>query len=124
MKLHTVNELLENKESFDGQQVYVEGLLTFGTENISINHWPKSEQNGYGIWLAVGTGAFGYNQDALSKLSGKKVVCLGKFQADLTPCTVDGEFGFGHFSMWPAQIVAAELVYYKAWHEANGTKET
>ena len=123
MKLHTVNELLENKEIFNGQRVYVEGLLTFETENISINHWPKSEQNRYGIWLSVGMGAFSLNQDALAKLSGKKVVCLGEFQADLTPSTVDGDFGFGHFSMWPAQIVATELVYYKAWHEANGTKE-
>jgi hypothetical protein len=124
MKLYTVNELLQNKESFNGNRVYVEGLLTFETENISINQWPKSEQTGYGIWVQAEKGAFGYNIDSLNKLSGKKVVCLGEFQADLTPRTVDGDFGFGHFSLWPAQIVATELVYYKSWHEANGTSQT
>jgi hypothetical protein len=124
MKLYTVNELLQYKESFNGKRVYVEGLLTFETENVSINHWPKTEQSGYGIWVQAGKGAFGYNKDSLKKLSGKKVVCLGEFQADLTPSTVDGDFGFGHFSLWPAQIVATELVYYKSWHEANGTSQT
>jgi hypothetical protein len=123
MKLLSVNEALENKGSLNKQRIYVEVLLTFDTEHIFIDHWTKTEQQGYGIWVEAGQGAFGYNVDALMKLSGKKVVCLGEFQADTTSKSFEGEWGFGHGCLWPAQIIATELVYYKKWYEVNsGTK--
>jgi len=114
MKLYSVNELLENKEEFNGQRVYVEGLFEYGAKCISVCQWPKSEQVGGGIWVSKGNGAFGYNKDSLIKLSNKKVVCLGEFQAD-------GDISsFDDFYSWFPGVVATELVYYKKWHEANG----
>ncbi len=124
MKLYSVNEALEKKHQLHGQRIYVEGLLSYDTEDISIMHWPKSEQGGLGIWIEETNGAFKFNYSSLEKLAGKKVVCLGQFQSESTSETFDGEWGFGHMSLWPAQIVARELVYYKKWHEANGTLKT
>ena len=124
MKLYTINEAFEKKESLQNQRIYIEGLLTFETEYISLSHWPKSEQSGNEIWIEETNGVFKFNFESMEKLSGKKVVCLGEFQATKIPSTFDGDWGFGHMGLWPAQIVATELVYYKTWHEANGTIET
>ena len=124
MKLYSVNEALENKEQLQGQRIYVEGLLSFDVEDISLVHWPKAEQSGRGIWVEEGNGVFKYNFEALDKLAGKKVVCLGEFQSSNMSDTFDGDWGFGHMSLWQAQLIATELVYYKTWHEANGTLRT
>ena len=120
MKLWSVNEILEDKEHLHGQRVYVEGLLSFDIEDISLHHWPKTEQSSKSIWVEEGAGVFRYNIEALTKLRGKKVVCLGEFQSLITEKNVEWEWGFGHMSLWPAQIVATELVYYKKWYKANG----
>ena len=124
MKLYSVNEVLENKEKLHGQRIYIEGLLSFDTEDISILQWPKSEQSGLGIWIEETNGVFKFNFSSLEKLAGKKVVCLGQLQSERTSEEFDGEWGFGHMSLWQAQIVATELVYYKKWHEANGSSQT
>jgi hypothetical protein len=124
MKLYSVNEALENRENLGGQRIYVEGLLSYDVEDISLVHWPKAEQYSRGIWIEEGNGVFKYNYEALEKLAGKKVVCLGELQSSNTSDTFDGDWGFGHMSLWQAQLVATELVYYKAWHKANGTLRT
>lgn len=77
MKLYSVNEALGLLNSLNGQRIYLEGLFCFETENISLSHWPKSEDKGQSIWVQEGTGVFRFNPEALEKLSGKKVVCLG-----------------------------------------------
>ncbi len=120
MKPYTVNEVINLKTSLHGKRVYLEGLLRYGPEDISLLHWPKSEQKGLEVWIGIGAGAFCYNEEALVKLSGKRVVCLGEFQSTITEETVDFYWGFGHMGMWPAQIVATELVYYKRWYDAEG----
>lgn len=72
MKLHSVNEVLDSLSALNGQCIYLEGLLRFETENISLSHWPKSEDKGRTIWLQEGSGVFRFNPEALEKLSGKK----------------------------------------------------
>lgn len=124
MKLYSVNEALSQKKELHGKTIYVEGLLQFGVENISILHWPKSEQDGRGVWIEETNGVFKYDFDVLKRLAGKKVVCLGEFCSEVTEETVEFYWGFGHMGLWPAQVVATELVYYKKWHEANGTLRT
>ena len=124
MKLYSVNEALDNREKLNGKRIYVEGLLSYDVEDITLVHWPKSEHRNRGIWIEETNGVFKFDFKALEKLAGKKVVCLGEFQTTNVPGTVDGSWGFGHMSLWNAQIVATELVYYKKWHEANGTLET
>lgn len=124
MKLYTVNEALSKRKELNGKRVFIEGLLSFGYENISLLHWPKSEQVDAGIWVEETNGVFKYNFKSLEKLSGKKVVCSGEFQSVNIETEFDGEWGFGHMSLWPAQIVATDLVYYKNWYEANGTSKT
>jgi hypothetical protein len=121
MKLYCVNETLENREKLHSQRIYIEGLLSYDVEEISLLHWPKSEQRYRGIWIDETNGVFKLNNSALEKLAGKKVVCLGEFQSANIEETFDGDWGFGHMSLWPARIVTTELVYYKTWHEANGT---
>ena len=68
MKLYSVNEVLENKEKLHGQRIYIEGLLSFDTEDISILQWPKSEQGDLGIWIEETNGAFKFNFSSLEKL--------------------------------------------------------
>ena len=124
MKLYSVNAALKNRNQLHGDRIYIEGLLSFEFENISISHWPKAEQEGSGVWIAESNGVFRFNTDALEKFAGKKVVCLGQFQSSFESDMFDGPWGFGHFGLWSAQIVATEIVYYKKWHIANGTSET
>ena len=124
MKLYSVNEVLENKESLHGQRIYIEGLLSYDVEDVSLLHWPKAEQSEIGIWIEESNGAFKYSFESLDNLAGKKVVCLGEFQSSSEADTFDGEWGFGHMSLWPAQLIATELVYYKKWQEANGIFKT
>ncbi|MGH1441620.1 MAG: hypothetical protein ACRBBR_16015 [Cellvibrionaceae bacterium] len=124
MKAYSVNEALENKVKLQGQRIYVEGLLSYDVEDISLVHWPKAEQSDRGIWIEESNGVFKYNFEALETLAGKKVVCLGEFQSSNTSDTLDGDWGFGHMNLWQAQLIATELVYYKIWHAANCTLKT
>jgi len=122
MKLYTVNGAIDRCNELNGNRIYIEGLLTYEIEDISLSHWPKSEQRNNEIWIETGSGAFQLNPKSLEKLSGKKVVCLGQFQSTWSD-NVDGMiFGFGHMGLWQAQILATELVYYKEWYAAAGLK--
>jgi len=124
MKIYSVNEILEEKTTLHGQRVYLEGILTFETENISLLHWPKSERKSKSIWLEEGRGALRFNATGMKRLAGKKVIVLGEFQSKITSEHDNFYFGFGHLGMWSAKLVATEIHYYKRWHEANGTSET
>ena len=124
MKIHTINEVLSKKNDLDGQRIYVEGVLTYETENVCLEHWPKSERGRQSLWLEQSKGPLRFNQIGMEKLAGKKVIALGEFQSKVP--TVNDNFycGFGHLGMWPAQLVVTEIQYYKKWHEANGTNKT
>jgi len=121
MKLYSVNEAYELKDTLHNQHIYIEGLLTYEDDNISLSHWPKKEQKQHSIWIEETQGAFRYNHAALKKLSNKRVVCLGNFQSKITEETVDWYWGFGHLGYWGMQIVATELLYYKKWLQANNS---
>jgi len=124
MKIYSVNEILGEKTTLHGQRVYLEGVLTFETENISLLHWPKSERGSKSIWLEESKGPLRFNEIGMERLIGKKVIALGEFQSKITPEHDNFYHGFGHLGMWPAQLVITEIQYYKSWHEANGTTET
>lgn len=120
MELITVNNAIDNLETLNGKYLYIEGLLIFEFENISINHWPKAERRepakgvAYfaesSIWLEVGSGAFSFNVRVLSRWSGKRVVVGGTLQkAD----SLSG--GAGHMSGWPAEILATQIELLKEW---------
>ncbi|MEP1742664.1 MAG: hypothetical protein ABJI60_18375 [Kangiellaceae bacterium] len=108
MELTTVNQALENLSSFEGEYVYLTGLLTFEFEGVYIDHWPKSEQmqeelNESSVWLSTAIN-FGFNEESMTKMSGKRVIVGGTL---IAPCSDLG--GCGHMSGWPAEIVATQI---------------
>lgn len=124
MNIYSINELLEMKDTLHGQRIYVEGVLVFDTENVVLEHWPKSERGEKSIWLEQSKGPLRFNPSGMESLSGKKVIALGEFQSKIELDNDNFYLGFGHLGMWPAQLVVTEVQYYKRWHEANGSSET
>jgi hypothetical protein len=114
----TVNDALLREPQLNGSCVTVEGILTFELENISVSHWPKAERkDGYAssIWIEPDGAAFDFDQSVLERWSGKRVVVLGVLEF-AKESQVDGwDEGFGHFSMWPAQIRARRIDLLKRW---------
>lgn len=103
----SVNEAIESLEWLSGRDITVRGLLTFRFENVSLSHVPLSEQApGYAssIWLSVGRGSLGFSERTCERLHGKVVIVEGTLQG---PAPNFG--GCGHFSLWPAEIVARTL---------------
>lgn len=75
VKLYTVNEAMQAGEALNNQRIYIEGLFSFDTEYIAIEHWPKAEQDLFDnstIWIEESRGVFGCNVQSLEKLSGKR----------------------------------------------------
>ena len=114
----SINEALSRDSPTSESCISVEGILTFENENISISHWPKAERkDGYAssIWIEPDGVAFDFNQEALERWSGKRVVILG-FLEFAEENTFDGcDNGFGHFSLWRAQIRARRIDLLKTW---------
>lgn len=103
----SVNDALRSLENLAGQDVSVTGVLSFEFEDVSVSHWPSGEcAAGYqsSIWLSTGAGSLQFDLSACKRLSGKRVVVQGTL---LLPNPSLG--GCGHFSMWPAEIVARTL---------------
>lgn len=103
----SVNDALQSLANLAGEDVSVTGVLSFEFEDISISHWPLGERDeGYksSIWLSTGTGSLQFDLQACKRLSGKRVVVQGTL---FRPNPSLG--GCGHFSMWPAEIVARAL---------------
>jgi len=124
MKVYSVNEVLNDKSALHGQRIYIEEVLTFETENITLLHWPLSERGQSSIWLEESGGPLRFNRVGMEKLVEKKVIALGELQSKLPPEHENFYHGFGHFGMWSAQLVVTEIQYYKRWHEANGSTQT
>jgi len=129
MKPLSINEALLKGAKLSGSCIPVEGILTFEHEDISISHWPKAERNEYyasSIWIEPDGAAFDFDQAVLERWSGKRVVILG-FLDFAKESKVDGwDEGFGHFSMWPAQIRARRIDLLKRWatdHPENNNTE-
>ena len=107
MTTFSVNEVIEYMDRLAGKDVKVRGLFSFAFENVSLSHVPLAEQaTGYdsSIWLSVGKGSLSFDRTACGNLHGKVVIVEGTL---LTP---DPKFGgCGHFSLWPAEIIARTL---------------
>ena len=103
----SVNGALLMLPTLDGMNVHLRGILHFEFEDVALYHHPKMERKaGYGssIWLDIGTGCLGFNQDACSRLNGKLVIVHGILRSP------DPNFGgCGHMSLWPAVVLARTL---------------
>jgi hypothetical protein len=114
----SVNKAIARAHDLDGACVAIEGILSFETEDVSINHWPKTERReGYAssIWIDPDGVVFGLDEETLAKWSGKRVVVLGVIEGS-EESHVDGwENGFGHFGLWPVRIRARRIDLLKRW---------
>lgn len=72
MRIYSVNEALSLKYALHGRRVYIEGVLIFETENVSLLHWPKSERGQQSIWLQESSGPMCFNDQGMEKLVEKK----------------------------------------------------
>lgn len=115
MKLYTVNELLEQGNELSGNCIQVEGILSFEFENISISHWPKAERHdecyASSIWIDEYYPLYSFNESQLERWSGKRIVILGVVEFS----TPHPDSGYGHFSLWPARIIARRIDLLKTW---------
>lgn len=103
----SVNEALDRLDELAGEDICVKGILSFEFENISISHSPKSESRSdykSSVWLAVGSGALGFDRKVCESLHGKIVVAEGLL---IKPDPFFG--GSGHMCMWPAEFLARTL---------------
>lgn len=103
----SVNEALEKLDELAGTRIRVRGLLSFGFEDVSLNHLPAAERAaGYAssIWLSEGPGAPALDEEGWRKLNGKIVLVEGILHA---PEPTFG--GCGHMSLWSAALVVRTL---------------
>lgn len=106
MEILSVNEAIDRVEALDGANIYLEGVLSYEFENVSIDHCVNSERraNGYGssIWLEVNH-VLKFDSRVMDKWSGKKVLVEGMLEKP------DAEFGAGHMGLWHATIIATDI---------------
>jgi len=111
MEILSVNEVIENLDKYAGKNVYLQGVLVWEFENISICHLPRAERKeGFfesSIWLSCSPG-LKFEDRVMQKIAHKPVLIEGKVLAP------DPKFGgCGHLSGWPAEIVATDIEKYK-----------
>jgi hypothetical protein len=103
----TVNEAIDNLSELAGQDILIDGVLSFFFEDTYLTHWPKGERReGYGssLWISTGSGSLQFDRQACERLSGKRVLIEGTL---LQPDPRLG--GCGHMSLWPGAILARTL---------------
>lgn len=114
----SVNKAIARAHDLGGACVAIEGILTFETEDVSINHWPKAERGegcASSIWIDPDGVVFSLDEETLTKWSGKRVVVLGVIESS-EESHVDGwENGVGHFGLWPVRIRARRMDLRKRW---------
>lgn len=102
----SVNEALTRLSELVGQDIRIQGILSFGFEEVCISQFPAAERaDGYrsSIWLWVGTGSLGFDREACRRLDGKRVLVEGSLSA-ATPT-----MGCGHMGGWPAELLVRTL---------------
>ena len=119
MELLSINQALDQLESLAGTDVIVYGQLAFEFEHVAVYHIPKCERHpreegDSALWISVGTGSLGFDRDVCQRWHGKTVLIAGKL---LKPDPFVG--GCGHFSQWPAEILARTMERYKYRPEAE-----
>ncbi|MBK1856600.1 hypothetical protein JO972_16670 [Verrucomicrobiaceae bacterium 5K15] len=125
MSTLSVNQALDLGKAKNGECFEIEGILFFDFEDISLNHWPKSErrENRYesSIWIDA-EGAFSFDEEVLQRWAGKRVVVLGRYEVSKAS-EVDGwDDGYGHMSQWPARIVARRIDLVKRRNSDHATE--
>lgn len=107
----TVHEALKQCRERGPLFVEIDGLLSFEFERICLSHWPKAEQ-AEEIWIET-EGVFAFDERVLSRWSGKRVIVFGELESAPPPPGFEGEWGFGHMGMFPAQIKARRIERWK-----------
>jgi hypothetical protein len=106
MKIYSVNEAVDNIELLNGSSIYIEGILSFEFENVSIYHSKSSERKDRGylssIWLEVAKNLT-FDSAVMEKWSTRKVLVEG------TLVKPDPNFGGGHMGLWPAEFIATDI---------------
>ncbi|MEQ8825446.1 MAG: hypothetical protein RIC14_13835 [Filomicrobium sp.] len=104
----TVNEVLTDLQRFDLKPVEVAGIFSYDLERVCLVHWPRSETLEHlddpSIWLTPAAGPFAFDERALERFAGKRVVVEGDLYV-----AADPNFGFGHGSLWPAEIRVTDM---------------
>ncbi len=112
MELLSINQAIQELDQHQDSYVYVTGILQFEFENVSINHWPKAERqetDQSALWIYQGQGALTFNESALEKWAGKRVVIGGTL---LKPNPITGA---GHFGLYAAGILATRIELFARW---------
>lgn len=116
MRLISVNELLQDAESFMNSDVFLHWVLAYNEGCVLIQHWPKSErgQDSFAeIWVYTGDGVFSFNSEVLKRINGKRVVVHGV--VSLKPSFTLSDPG----SFWSVHIRAIELTEQKLWSDRH-----
>ena len=119
MKLLSVNEANQKKEAFLGEEVFLHGVLKYTTENVLIEHWPKSEKldsPNPEIWVHTGNGPFIFDAAFLKRVNSKRVVARGKIELNSAMFSQDPSL------WWHTHFSATALTTYKKWQEEHGTQ--
>jgi hypothetical protein len=107
--LSSVNDIVTALPDFLGRFVYAEGILDYEFENISLNHWPKSERFGTSsLWIEADNPIFRMDATILSRWAGKRVVIWGEITE-----------GTGHLGSLPTTIRARRIELLKTWQASH-----
>jgi len=102
----SVNQALAQLDVLNGKDIRVQCILSFDFEEVCVSHFSVAERHDNprsSIWLAVGSGAMGFDKEVCRSLHGKRVVVEGTFSA------ASATMGCGHMGMWPAELLARSL---------------
>ena len=126
MRLFRVNEVLDSIRELEGQTLCVEGLLDSASERgVGLSHWPKAEQQSptgcfsAGIDIVPDGPAFDFDEDVITKWSGKRVVVLGTLQ--MNPL-IDSTMDWMGFPPAVALIKARRLDLLKRWNREHAAE--
>lgn len=111
MELWNINNAIENLDLLNKKPVYVEGLLSFEFENISVNHFPRIEYRDLShssIWIGLDYNILRFDRRVMNKWHCKRVTVEGTLQKP------DPYFGgTGHMCLWSASIIATDIMLFK-----------
>lgn len=112
MEIFTVNDALARLDVLNNRPIYLEGLLSFQFEDISLNHHPRAEYRDYkssSIWIDLNYNILRFDSQVMNRWHGKRVMIEGILQK---PDSFFG--GSGHMCLWSASIIATEIELFKS----------
>ena len=102
-----VEAVLKSMSAWVGSDIWVQGVLAFEFEHVALYATLedlKHSRYESSIWISVGMGSLRFDDRVCGKLHRKPVVVAGTLLAPLPKLG-----GCGHFSAWPAEILARTL---------------